>query len=90
MISKSLDAIVGRSWSNNELNKINDLLCFNGQNKIDYRLFINLIEDPAIDEEILELLYQIRKSVTTSIQLRGRIATSLSKQEYYILIYIYI
>lgn len=90
MISKSLDAIVGRSWSNNELNKINDLLCFNGQNKIDYRLFINLIEDPAIDEEILELLYQIRKSVTTSIQLRGKIATSLSKQEYYILIYIYI
>lgn len=90
MISKSLDAIVGRSWSNNELNKINDLLCFNGQNKIDYRLFINLIEDPAIDEEILELLYQIRKSVTTSIQLRGKISTSLSKQEYYILIYIYI
>lgn len=90
MISKSLDAIVGRSWSNNELNKINDLLCFNGQNEIDYRLFINLIEDPAIDEEILELLYQIRKSVTTSIQLRGKIATSLSKQEYYILIYIYI
>lgn len=91
LISKSLDSIVGRSWSNTELNKINDLLCFNSQNKIDYRLFIDLIKDPAIDDEILDVLYQIRRNVTTCIQLKGKISTCLSRQEYiFILYYLFI